>query len=150
MPLKWPVPNLLPHSGTMVLISEPAEAGTGWAEASVRIGEDSLFYKSGSGVPSWVGAEYMAQTVALCAGVDAREKDEDIKIGLLIGSRRYNVKVPYFSLGKLLRIQVNEVWKDEQMAVFDCLIDSEERLAEAQLNLFRPADPARFLSEARS
>ena len=53
---RWPVPSLLPHGGAMVLIGEPAAYGDGWAEAAVRIGEDSLFYKAGHGVPSWVGS----------------------------------------------------------------------------------------------
>lgn len=150
MTLEWPVPTLLPHSGTMVLIGDPAESGEGWAESSVRIGEDSVFYKAGAGVPSWVGAEYMAQTIALYAGIGARQAGDDIRIGLLIGSRRYSALTPYFTLGKSLRIRVNEVWEDEQMAVFDCSIDAEERLAEAQLNVFRPVDPARFLQESRS
>lgn len=150
MALDWPIPTLLPHSGTMILIGDPAHSGDGWAESSVRIGEDSMFYKTGAGVPSWVGAEYMAQTIALYAGIGARECGDDIKIGLLIGSRRYNTVTNYFTLGKMLRIRVNEVWEDEQMAVFDCSIDAEERLAEAQLNVFRPVDPERFLKEARS
>ena len=55
----------------------------------------------------------------------------------------------YFTLGKMLRIRVSEIWEDEQMAVFDCTIDAEERLAEAQLNVFRPVDPERFLQESR-
>lgn len=150
MSLDWPIPSLLPHSGAMVLIGTPADSGEGWAESSVRIGEDSVFYKAGAGVPSWVGAEYMAQTIALYAGIGARKDGDDIRIGLLIGSRRYNALTPYFTLGKSLRVRVSEVWEDEQMAVFDCSIDAEERLAEAQLNVFRPVDPARFLQESRA
>lgn len=150
MKLEWPLPSLLPHSRTMVLIGDPAQYGDGWAESTVRIGEDSVFYKTGAGVPSWVGAEYMAQTIALYAGIGARNAGDQIKIGLLIGSRRYTAMTEYFTLGKLLRVHVREVWEDEQMAVFDCRIDAGERLAEAQLNVFRPVDPARFLEEARS
>jgi predicted hotdog family 3-hydroxylacyl-ACP dehydratase len=150
MTVEWPLPSLLPHSGTMVLIGDPVESGDGWAESSVRIGEDSMFFKSGSGVPSWVGAEYMAQTIALYAGIGARKAGDEIKIGLLIGSRRYNTMTPYFTLGQSLRIRVSEIWEDEQMAVFDCRIDAEARLVEAQLNVFRPVDPERFLTESRA
>jgi len=150
MSLNWPLHSLLPHNRTMLLINEPADSGEGWAESSVRIGEDSAFYRPGAGVPSWVGAEYMAQTIALYAGIGAMDAGDEIKIGLLIGSRRYNAITPYFTLGKSLRIRVNEVWEDEQMAVFDCSIDAEEHLAEAQINVFRPVDPGRFLKEARS
>ncbi|NKB58322.1 MAG: hypothetical protein GKS00_18505 [Alphaproteobacteria bacterium] len=145
MPLPWPVDSLLPHSGAMVLIGEPAASGEGWSEATVRVAEDSLFYRPGKGVPSWVGAEYMAQTIALYAGIGARQAGRDIQIGLLLGSRRYNVRTEYFQLGSHLRIHVSEVWQDSQMAVFDCTIEDRERLAEAQLNVFRPADTATFL-----
>lgn len=150
MTLEWPLPSLLPHSGPMVLIGDPASYGDGWAESTVRIGEDSLFYRPGAGVPSWVGAEYMAQTIALYAGIGARQNGEEIKIGLLIGTRRYTAMNDYFGLGASLRIRVSEVWEDEQMAVFDCKIEANERLAEAHLNVFRPVDPERFLKEART
>lgn len=149
MSLEWPLPGLLPHSGPMVLIADPARYGDGWAESSVRIGEDSLFYKMGAGVPSWVGVEYMAQTIALYAGIQARKDGDDIRIGLLIGSRRYTAMTDYFGLGNRLRIRVSEVWQDEQMAVFDCSIDADEQVAEAQINVFRPVDPARFLQDSR-
>jgi len=150
MAIEWPLPSLLPHSDPMILIGDPADSGEAWAESTVRIGEDSVFFKTGSGVPSWVGAEYMAQTIALYAGIGARKVGDEVRIGLLIGSQLYNAKTPYFTVGQLLRIRVEEVWEDEQMAVFDCSIDAETRLAEAQLNVFRPVDPKRFLTEARA
>lgn len=145
MALPWPVPSLLPHSRGMVLIAEPAASGDEWAEASVRVAEDSLFFEPGCGVPAWVGLEYMAQTIALYAGITARQTDRDINIGLLLGSRRYEAKTEYFQLGSLLRIHVDEVWQDSQMAVFDCYIETRDRLAEAQLNVFRPVDAAAFI-----
>ena len=150
MILQWPVPSLLPHSGPMVLISEPARFGDTWAEATVRIGEDSLFYRPGHGVPSWVGAEYMAQTIALYAGIGRRQAGEDIQIGLLIGCRRYEVETEYFPLGSQICIHVDEVWRDNQMAVFECAIESRKQLARAQLNVFSPADTESFLADERS
>ena len=150
MILRWPVPSLLPHSGPMVLIGEPARFGDTWAEASVRIGEDSLFYRPGHGVPSWVGAEYMAQTIALYAGIGRRQAGKDIQIGLLIGCRRYDVETEYFLLGSQICIHVDEVWRDSQMAVFECAIEGAEQLARAQLNVFSPADAASFLANERT
>ncbi len=150
MTLPWPVPSLLPHGGAMVLIGEPAAYGDGWAEAAVRIGEDSLFYKAGHGVPSWVGAEYMAQTTAMCAGIRARRAGKEIQIGLLIGCRRYEVETEYFRLGSQLRIHVDEIWQDNQMAVFECSIADREQLARAHLNVFSPIDTASFIESERS
>ena len=150
MTLQWPVPSLLPHDGGMVLIAEPAAFGDHWAEASVRIGEDSLYYRSGRDVPSWVGAEYMAQTIALYAGIGARQAGEDIKIGLLIGCRRYEAYTEKFSLGSLLTIYVEEVWQDNQMGVFDCMIKDRGDIARAQLNVFSPTDRNSFLESQAS
>ena len=150
MTLQWPVTSLLPHSGPMVLISEPANFGDSGAEAAVRIGEDSLFFRPGHGVPSWVGAEYMAQTIALYAGIGRRRAGKDIQIGLLIGCRRYEVESDFFRLGSQIRVHVDEVWRDSQMAVFECAIEDEVRLAEAQLNVFSPENTASFLAEEQS
>lgn len=149
MTLPWSVSELLPHSGPMVLIGEPVASGDNWAEAGVRIGEDSQFYRPGHGVPSWVGVEYMAQTIALYAGISAKKNGQDVKIGLLLGTRRYEVKTDYFHLGNLLRTRADIVWQDAQMAVFECHIDDGERLAEAQLNVFQPNDLAAFMKEQK-
>ncbi len=140
---------MLPHSGSMVLISEPAASGDGWAEAAVRIGEDSLFYRLGRGVPSWVGAEYMAQTIALYTGIRARRAGNNIKIGLLLGCRRYEAETEYFRLGTQLRIHVDEIWQDSQMAVFECFIEYREQLARARLNVFSPVDVVSYLEGER-
>lgn len=138
--LPWSVPELLPHSGTMVLIDETIDAGKDWVTAGVRIGEDSLFYEQGLGVPAWVGIEYMAQTVALYSGIRAKQAGEEVKIGLLLGTRRYQAMTDYFRLGSYLRLHACEEWQDGQMAVFDCRIDGDECLATARLNVYRPRD----------
>lgn len=145
MSLQWPIESLVPHGGPMVLISEPAGYGKNWAEASVRIAEDTLFYELGRGVPSWVGLEYMAQTIALYAGICDKTAGRDVKVGLLVGTRRYTVSSEYFPLGSQLQVHVDEVWQDSQMAVFDCRIDCGKCLAEGKLNVYQPANVAAFL-----
>ena len=122
------------------------------AAATVRVGEDSLFYQAGLGVPAWVGIEYMAQTVALYAGICAKQAGTDIRMGFLLGTRRYQAATDYFRLGSLLQTTVHEVWQDGNMAVFDCQICCNEggrQLAEAHLNVFQPEDPIAFLQEQR-
>jgi predicted hotdog family 3-hydroxylacyl-ACP dehydratase len=142
--------ELLPHSGPMILIDEALDGGEGWAAAAVRVGEDSLFYQAGLGVPAWVGIEYMAQTVALYSGICAKRAGTDIRLGFLLGTRRYQTATNYFRLGSLLKISVHEVWQDGNMAVFDCQIcyhEDAQQLAGARLNFFCPEDPVAFLRE---
>jgi len=146
----YPLEELLPHSGPMILIDEALDAGDGWATAAIRVGEDSLFYQAGLGVPAWVGIEYMAQTVALYAGICAKQAGTDIRLALLLGTRRYRAVTTHFPLGSLLRISVQEEWQDGNMAVFDCQIcyhEGDQQLAEARLNVFRPEDPIAFMQE---
>jgi len=138
--LPWSVAELLPHSGRMVLLDDAIAAGEGWAEAGVRIGEDSLLYESGLGVPAWTGIELMAQTVAMYSGIQKKQAGEPVKIGFLLGTRRFEVMTDYFTLGDYIRIHVREEWQDGQMAVFDCRIENTACLATARINVYQPQD----------
>jgi predicted hotdog family 3-hydroxylacyl-ACP dehydratase len=130
----------------MVLIDDAIDAGDDWALAGVRIAEDSPFYTpSLGGVPSWVGIEYMAQAVALFSGIQARQAGRGIKIGLLVGTRRYQVEADRFVLGSYLTIRVAREWDDGQMAVFDCQVADGRSLAAARINVYLPDDPQAFL-----
>jgi len=148
MVAEYPLRSLMPQSGSMVLIDDPYDAGEGWAKASVRVGEDSLFYKPGLGVPSWIGVEYMAQTIALYAGFCAAQCGKEISIGLLVGMRRYTVETSFFHLGSELHIEAKEIWLDGQMAVYDCRIKdhADAILAAAELNVFQPGDSITFFA----
>jgi predicted hotdog family 3-hydroxylacyl-ACP dehydratase len=132
----------------MVLIDDAIDAGDGWVRAGVRIAEDSLFYQSGKGVPSWAGIEYMAQTIALFSGVQAKRAGQDVRVGFLLGTRKYQATKDYFRLGSYLEIRAQEEWNDGQMAIFDCRIDDEDCLATARLNVFQPRDLAAYLEGA--
>ncbi len=150
MALPWSVRELLPHSGSMVLIDGAVAAGDDWITSAVRIAEDSLFYEPGHGVPSWVGIEYMAQTVALYAGLRAKQVGRAISIGLLLGTRRYEVATDYFVLGSHLQVHAREEWQDSQMAIFECHIECAGRIAGARLSVFRPEDARAYLEKQKA
>jgi predicted hotdog family 3-hydroxylacyl-ACP dehydratase len=144
--LPWSVEELLPHSRSMVLIDRAIDAGDDWASAGVRIAEDSLFYDPLlKGVPAWVGIEYMAQTVALFSGVQARRAGKEVKLGLLLGTRRYEVNESTFALGSYLTVRVTREWDDAQMAAFDCTVTGQRTLASARVNVYLPGDLQAFL-----
>jgi predicted hotdog family 3-hydroxylacyl-ACP dehydratase len=146
MPLPWSLEELLPHSRSMILLDEPLDAGDDWALAGVRVAEDSLFYDPQlKGVPAWVGLEYMAQTVALYSGVQARRAGQPVKLGLLLGTRRYEADAARFALGSYLTVRATREWDDGQMAVFDCSVRTESSLASARINVYLPDDLQAFL-----
>lgn len=152
-PPAYTVAELVPHSGTMSLLDTTLHCDRKSLIAQVTIGPHTLF-ASERGVPAWVGIEYMAQSIAAFAGVRAREAGEEIRIGFLVGTRKYHCNVPYFPLGTRLLIEVTEELRgDNGLGVFICRITSAPNsatmiAAEANLNVFQPDDAEEFLNNA--
>ena len=90
--------RFLPHSGVMVLLDRLLEVGPEELRAEVTIRPDSVFC-DGHDVPGWVGVEYMAQAIAAYAGYTAQLRGETVKIGFLLGTRRYEASCPGFAVG---------------------------------------------------
>lgn len=138
--------RFLPHSGVMVLLDRLLEAREEdlWAEVTIR--PDSLFC-SEHGVPGWIGIEYMAQAIAAHAGYTARLRGETVKIGFLLGTRRYNANCAGFAIGSVLKVHVRKVLQaDNGIGSFECrILDAAQLLASATVTVFQPADAAVFL-----
>lgn len=146
-----PVRELVPHKSTMLLLGEALAADETGARAALRVAEDSLLYDPAlGGIPAWAGLEYMAQTVALYAGAQARKAGQAPAVGFLLGTRRFEAHVPCYKLAARIEIEVRQEFRDDQMAVFDCWIrEAEALLAEARLSVFQPHDAAAFLERGR-
>lgn len=131
--------SLVPHAGPMVLLDRVISADEDSLLAEVRIRSDSLFCNTG-GVGAWVGIEYMAQAIGAWAGYTARLRGEPVKLGFVLGTRRYECRRPIFTLGSLLRVHILRVFQDENgLGSFECSIDNEEgRVATAIITVFQP------------
>ncbi|MEE8059044.1 MAG: 3-hydroxylacyl-ACP dehydratase [Pseudomonadales bacterium] len=134
------VDELLPHSGEMVLISDV----TYWDDESTcvvvhQVGT-SVFADDEGNVPAWVGVEYMAQAVAIFAGIQAKLNDQPIRLGFLLGTRRYSSYVSSFPKNTRLDIRVNRQFFEENgIALFACSIYAGEKLlAEADIKAIQP------------
>ena len=102
---------------------------------------DSYLFADGEGkIPAWVGLEYMAQAISAYAGIIARQNGEEPSIGFLLGTRRYDTHVDSFTPGQQLRVNVREVFRDENnLVLFDCDIHAgEDLLASAQVKAIQP------------
>lgn len=102
------------------------------------------------GLPAWVGIELMAQTIAAFGGCRARRANQPVKIGFLVGSRRYSASAAYFPIGACLQVAVQELISGDQgLSVFECQLqglDAHSQItASANINVFQPADPEQFL-----
>ena len=137
-----PIENYVPHRGAMLLLDRLLAAENDGAVAEVTVPRDGLFLHD-AGMPSWVGIEYMAQTVAAWAGWCALQKGRAVQIGFLLGSRRYETTQPFFAPGTLLVISVRcELLGDNGMSMFDCRIEADggKELATARISVFEPVD----------
>lgn len=134
-----PIAELLPHAPPMVLLDRVLEAGGEHLTAVVTIRADSEFCRDGR-VGAWVGIEYMAQAVAAWSGWQARSRGEAIKVGFLLGTRRYEALAPEFCVGDTLAIFVErEFQADNGLARFRAEIRrGEELCARSSISVFEP------------
>jgi predicted hotdog family 3-hydroxylacyl-ACP dehydratase len=144
------IDTLLPHAAPMILLDRVLEVCAEELLAEVEIRPDSLFH-SGTGVGAWVGIEYMAQAIAAWAGYHARERGEEVKIGFLLGSRRYACALPEFATGMRLGVSVKLLLQAENgLGSFDCAItdlQTQQELAQASVSVFQPHDVSHYLQE---
>jgi predicted hotdog family 3-hydroxylacyl-ACP dehydratase len=141
--------SLVPHAGPMLLLDRVVSADADNLLAEVRIRSDSLFCNA-DGVGVWVGIEYMAQAIAAWAGYIARSRGEPVKLGFLLGTRRYECSRPIFVIGSLLQVHVRRVFQDESgLGSFECYIDDEQgRVATATVTVFQPRNVNDFLERS--
>ncbi len=139
---------LVPHSGPMVLLDRVVSADEESLCAEVCIRADSLFCGAG-GVGAWVGIEYMAQAIGAYAGYTARQKGEPVKIGFLLGARRYECSRPLFPVGSVLRVHIRRLMLgDNGLGSFECRIENGGGpLATANLTVFQPPEVKNFSEE---
>lgn len=139
--------TLVPHAGRMVLLDRVIAVDEDSLCAEVTIREDSLFCGPDA-VGAWVGIEYMAQAIAAHAGHAARLKGEPVKIGFLLGTRRYECARPSFPLGSVLRVKVRSLLiADNGLGSFECCIeDAQGEAATATVSVFSPANVEEFLN----
>ena len=144
--------TLVPHSGTMVLLDRLVSVGDEILCAEVVIASDTLFCDA-SGVGGWIGVEYMAQAVAAFAGYEAQLRGESVRVGFLLGSRRYECSRSNFAIGSKLHIHVQRALQGENgLGAFSCHIDdandtSAAPLATATITVFQPDNVDEFLQK---
>lgn len=142
--------SLVPHSGAMVLLDRVVSADDETLCAEVTIGPDTLFLNE-HGVGTWVGVEYMAQAIAAHAGYIANLRGDSVKVGFLLGARRYECSRSSFALGNVLHVHVKRMLQSENgLGAFECHINvvnetNEVSAATATITVFQPENVNDFL-----
>lgn len=147
---KYNIEDVLPHDAPMILLDElisfDEESGT----CSHIISDTSLLFDENlQGVPSYVGIEYMAQSIAAYANANEILNGRAVEIGFLVSTRKYKCDSSVFKKGMKLIIMVNKLYRDDSgLSAFDCSIsENNNQIASARINVFQPEDPEKFLAE---
>jgi len=132
------VADLIPHSGEMVLLDRVIDYDDNRLTAELVVRGDGLLGGDENSVPAWIGIEYMAQTIGAYAGVLAKQANEPIRLGFLLGTRRYSSNTGEFRVGARLTIAVERIFQDDNLSVFDCRILGDGVEVTANLNVYQP------------
>jgi predicted hotdog family 3-hydroxylacyl-ACP dehydratase len=132
------VAELLPQGPEAIVIDAVLDHSAARSVAVAHINERSVYWED-TGVPAWAGIEYMAQTIAAHAGLEARARGEPPAIGFLLGTRAYATSIEVFPDGSTLTVTVEPEHVDGGFAAFKCAIAIEGVVATAVLTTYRPS-----------
>ncbi|KAA1190494.1 3-hydroxylacyl-ACP dehydratase [Pseudohalioglobus sediminis] len=134
------IAEILPHAPPMVLLDEVLADSTESITCALTVRADQLFDKDGT-VPSWLGIEYMAQAVAAFTGLENWRQGQAIKVGFLLGTRRFNTDTDTFRVDQRLEITAERVIQGSNgMAAFDCSVRGEGVNQHATLSVYEPTE----------
>jgi len=132
------IASLIPHSGEMVLLDRVIDYDDNRLSAELVVRGDGLLAGDENSVPAWIGIEYMAQTIAAYAGIAAKQAKQPIRLGFLLGTRRYSSNTGEFRVGAKLTVEVERIFQDDNLSVFDCRILGDDVEITANLNVYQP------------
>jgi predicted hotdog family 3-hydroxylacyl-ACP dehydratase len=103
--------------------------------AGLTVRPDVPFFEPGRGVPAHVAIEWMAQACGAFVGVEALDADQEVRLGLLLGTRNFRANTPWFKPDERVTVTVTLVLRDLEVGAFDCVaVGSDGReLASARL-----------------
>ena len=145
------VAEFIPHRDPMILISQLLEYSQDSLLTQTDLSTASPYFDPRlNGVPNYVGIEYMAQSIAALAGVEAHLRNDIIRVGFLLGSRKLKMHISQFKLGQSYQTKVTRLYQEESgLAVFDCqILHNQEVVAEANVNVFQPQDTQAYIADA--
>jgi predicted hotdog family 3-hydroxylacyl-ACP dehydratase len=130
------VSMLLPQKGPMRLLSRVLEHTLERTACAANTAGSELFRDGDGTVPAWVALEYMAQCMAVHAGLAARSRGEAVQPALLLGSRRLQLSVDRFESDRTLWVCAKHHRGQRGLVAFDCEVRDEpgrELLASGRL-----------------
>lgn len=140
---------LAPHDPPMLFVDEVLERDSDGIRTRSAVSCSNPLFVPGRGLPGYVLFEIMAQSISIQDGLDRRELNEPPQVGFLLGTRKFVCHRDWLQDGEIVIVVTSALLNEGEMRSFRCkaLGESGERLAEADLNVFRPDDPMGFLAK---
>jgi len=124
----------------MCLLERLLDVGEEHLRAEITPNTDDLF-ATASGIPGWVGLEWLAQAIAAWAGVQRVVGGDKPMVGFLLGTRRYHCTQSSFAFGEPVIVEIFMDFRaDNGLGAFrgQLLDDDGQVIATAMLNVFQP------------
>ena len=113
---------IVPHRGRMLLLSRvnSYDLDECSIEAEYDITENCLFYDAGlSGVPAWVGFEFIAQAIAAFSGIRDRVNGVPSKMGFILSIASMRFDISLFRPGSTVDIRTKEIERMDLISTFE-------------------------------
>lgn len=144
------IESLIHHRKPLLLLDTVLNSGQDYINCALIVRSDGLFDHNGY-VPASVGIEYMAQTVAAFAGLQAIRIGEQPRMGFLLGTRKFFTTVAEFPCGMAITVTATQALQTNAgMAAFDCTVEGSNLKQSATLTVFAPIDSDSYLAGART
>jgi len=136
-----PIRELIPHAGPMVLLSRVLAHDENGTTCALAIADQQLFRDPDGSIPVWFGIEYMAQCIAVHAGLVRRAEGElEPPRGFLVGARSLRFHVQRFDSTRRLEATARRRWAGSRSVVsFECEVrdaNGGNVLVEGRLSCF--------------
>lgn len=129
--------DLIPHRDDMVLIDEIVSCDLAKSTLTAKVTIKPQWQEN------WAAIEFMAQAAAALAGAADRANgwQGPPRIGFLLGTRKLELFIDRFTVGKTYFITVVNSFFADGVACFDCkILDGDTIVATASLNAYRPSN----------
>jgi predicted hotdog family 3-hydroxylacyl-ACP dehydratase len=143
------IEDYIPHRGAARMIDRVIAVDEEHVVTEADVPVTGRMVRSGA-MPTWVGIELMAQSIAAWAGERAHRSGRPTPLGFLLGTRRFEMTCNEVSAGTTLRIEAHcEFIADSGLGTFRCqMLVGEKLIAHAQVSVFEPSDAPAYLRGA--
>jgi predicted hotdog family 3-hydroxylacyl-ACP dehydratase len=112
-----PIDDLVPHGPPIRAVEELLHWERGRAKCRLQVRPHTPFVR-GNRVAGIAALEYMAQSVAACLGYEAYLGGGRVRVGMIIGVRKFELLEAYIEVGTELEIQVDRIRGDDDVSTF--------------------------------